>query len=98
MEAWETITHGVSPLMPTEQSSAASSAQLLPGMSGETPCVIVSHASTPQERIYRTTLGDLPEVPPLPAPALLVIGAVAATDRSPEEAEGVLVGAKGGLL
>ena len=69
------------------------------GMSGETPCVIVSRASTPQERIYRTTLGELPEVPPLPAPALLVIGAVAATDRSPEEAreeaEGVLVGVKG---
>ncbi len=69
------------------------------GMSGETSCVIVSHASTPQEQIYRTTLGKLPEVPPLPAPALLVIGAVAATDRSPEEAreeaKGVLVGAKG---
>ncbi|MEE8625889.1 MAG: uroporphyrinogen-III C-methyltransferase [Acidiferrobacterales bacterium] len=69
------------------------------GMSGETLCVIVSHASTPQEQIYRTTLGKLPEVPPLPAPALLVIGAVAATDRSPEEAreeaKGVLVGAKG---
>lgn len=69
------------------------------GMSGETPCVIVSHASTPQEQICRTTLGKLPEVPPLPAPALLVIGAVAAADRSTEETreetEGVLVGAVG---
>ncbi len=69
------------------------------GMGDETPCVIVSHASTPQEQICRTTLGKLPEVPPLPAPALLVIGAVAAADRSTEETreetEGVLVGAVG---
>ncbi len=54
------------------------------GLSGQTPCVIVSGAATPQEQVHRTTLEKLPQAPRLPAPALLIIGAVAAADRSTE--------------
>ncbi len=54
------------------------------GLSGQTPCVIVSGAATPQEQIHRTTLEKLPQAPRLPAPALLIVGNVAAADRSTE--------------
>jgi len=52
------------------------------GLSGSTPCVIVSGAATPAEGIRRTTLEELPRATPLPPPALLIVGAVAATSRS----------------
>jgi uroporphyrin-III C-methyltransferase/precorrin-2 dehydrogenase/sirohydrochlorin ferrochelatase len=48
------------------------------GISDETPCLIVSQASAAQESIYRTDLASLGSAPALPAPALLVVGAVAA--------------------
>ena len=63
------------------------------GLSGQTPCVIVSHAATPEEQIYRTTLGKLPQAPRLPAPALLIIGAVAGDRRTQDDA-----GESGGLV
>jgi uroporphyrin-III C-methyltransferase len=50
-----------------------------------TPCVIVSRASTPQERIHRTTIGELPAGPGLAAPAVLIIGSAAAMDGRAEE-------------
>jgi uroporphyrin-III C-methyltransferase/precorrin-2 dehydrogenase/sirohydrochlorin ferrochelatase len=52
------------------------------GISDETPCLIVSQASALQESIYRTNLASLARVPALPAPALLVVGAVAAAAKA----------------
>jgi len=52
------------------------------GISEQTPCLIVSQASAPQESIYRTDLASLANVPAPPAPALLVVGAVAATAKA----------------
>lgn len=46
------------------------------GLTPETPCVIVSRATTSQEQTHRTTISDLPAAPLLPAPALLVVGEV----------------------
>jgi uroporphyrin-III C-methyltransferase/precorrin-2 dehydrogenase/sirohydrochlorin ferrochelatase len=46
------------------------------GLSGETPCLIVSRASTPQQQLCMTNLRDLALVPPLPAPAVMVFGNV----------------------
>lgn len=46
------------------------------GLSAETPCAIVSQVATPGERVYRTTLGELPAAPQLPAPTLLFVGEV----------------------
>jgi uroporphyrin-III C-methyltransferase / precorrin-2 dehydrogenase / sirohydrochlorin ferrochelatase len=48
------------------------------GISAETPCLIVSQASTAQESIYRTDVESLPTAPVLSTPALLVVGAVVA--------------------
>jgi uroporphyrin-III C-methyltransferase/precorrin-2 dehydrogenase/sirohydrochlorin ferrochelatase len=52
------------------------------GISEETPCLIVSQASSAQQSIYRTDLTSLGKAPTLPAPALLVVGAVAATAKA----------------
>ena len=48
------------------------------GLGEGTPCLIVSQASTPQESIFRADLASLGRTPALPAPALLIVGEVAA--------------------
>jgi uroporphyrin-III C-methyltransferase/precorrin-2 dehydrogenase/sirohydrochlorin ferrochelatase len=52
------------------------------GIPGETPCLIASRVSTPQEWMYRTYLASLPSVPSVPAPAVLIVGAVAAVAKA----------------
>lgn len=56
------------------------------GFDGQTPCMIVSCASTPQEQIHRTALGKLPQAPRFPAPVVLIIGMVAAANWCTEAA------------
>jgi uroporphyrin-III C-methyltransferase len=46
------------------------------GLSGETPCLIVSRASTSQQQLCATHLKELAMVPALPAPAVMVVGYV----------------------
>lgn len=47
------------------------------GLDRETPCALISRASSPDEQIRTTTLERLAEEPPLPSPTLIVIGAAA---------------------
>jgi uroporphyrin-III C-methyltransferase len=49
------------------------------GLSADTPCLLVSHATTPKQEVHSTTLGELPNSPRYEAPVLLLVGAVAAT-------------------
>jgi uroporphyrin-III C-methyltransferase len=44
------------------------------GWNGETPCLLVSNASTAHETAFLTTLAELPQVPQLASPKLLIIG------------------------
>jgi len=44
------------------------------GIDSLTPCVAVSKASTPEERVLRTTLGALEDDAVGPAPVLMLIG------------------------
>ena len=44
------------------------------GIDAQTPCVAVSKASTPEERVHRTTLAALEDDAVGPAPVLLLIG------------------------
>jgi len=44
--------------------------------SPETPCAIISRATTSEQRIYRTTISDLHKTPRLASPSLLVVGEV----------------------
>jgi len=49
------------------------------GWENETPCLVVSSASTADETSFLTTLVGLPQVPQAHSPKLLIIGAVART-------------------
>ncbi|MFZ0297417.1 MAG: uroporphyrinogen-III C-methyltransferase [Candidatus Sulfotelmatobacter sp.] len=46
------------------------------GFAAKTPCAIISRATTPEQRIYRTTVSDLRHAPLLESPTLLVVGEV----------------------
>jgi uroporphyrin-III C-methyltransferase len=52
------------------------------GLDPEMPCMVVSQASTAAQLIYRGKLASLIETPSLPTPALLIVGAVAASSDS----------------
>lgn len=63
------------------------------GMDRETPCLLVSCATSPRQQTYRTTLENLGKAPRFIAPVLLVIGAVAGTE-SREECEAAFAGVR----
>ena len=46
------------------------------GLPGETPCMVVSRATRPDQQVVETTLAGLPDITAPPAPALLLIGVV----------------------
>jgi uroporphyrin-III C-methyltransferase len=46
------------------------------GLAGETPCAVISRATTPQQRTHRSTIAELSRSPKLAAPTLLVVGEV----------------------
>jgi uroporphyrin-III C-methyltransferase len=46
------------------------------GLAPETPCAIISRATTKHQRTHCTTIADLHRTPELPAPTLLVVGEV----------------------
>jgi uroporphyrin-III C-methyltransferase len=46
------------------------------GIPSQTPCAIVSQASSRNEQIHRTSVRDLSVAPHLPAPAILLVGEV----------------------
>jgi uroporphyrin-III C-methyltransferase len=51
------------------------------GLPDDLPCAIVSNATTPQQQIRRSTVAGLSREARLPAPALLIVGRVAAEKR-----------------
>jgi uroporphyrin-III C-methyltransferase len=46
------------------------------GVAVETPCAVISCATTPRQRIHRTTVAELDRAPRLASPTLLVVGEV----------------------
>jgi uroporphyrin-III C-methyltransferase len=46
------------------------------GLADETPCAVISRATTPQQRTHRSTIAELSRSPKLAAPTLLVVGEV----------------------
>jgi uroporphyrin-III C-methyltransferase len=46
------------------------------GFAGGIPCAIISRATTPEQRTYRTTVAELHDAPRLASPTLLVVGEV----------------------
>jgi uroporphyrin-III C-methyltransferase len=62
--------------MPGSDYGEISSRIAASGFAEKTPCAIISRATTPDQRIYRTTVSELRRAPPLPSPTLLVVGEV----------------------
>jgi len=58
------------------------------GLGAEVACVFISRATPREEKIYRTTVGKLPQCPAAAAPSLLVIGEVAGAADGDEVCEG----------
>jgi uroporphyrin-III C-methyltransferase/precorrin-2 dehydrogenase/sirohydrochlorin ferrochelatase len=52
------------------------------GLAPATPCFVVASATRSEEDVVETTLGELPQLRKLPAPALLLIGAMPARSVS----------------
>lgn len=62
--------------MPGKNYGSLSAKLQAAGISGETPCALISRASTPRQQTRRTTLAQLHAAPHLDSPTLLVIGDV----------------------
>lgn len=62
--------------MPGKNYSEISAKLRSAGLEEETPCALVSQATTPQQRVHRTSIGKLGHVAHLAAPMLMVVGEV----------------------
>jgi uroporphyrin-III C-methyltransferase len=67
--------------MPGQEYSQVASRLTNAGLSGKTPCAIVSRASTAGQQSVLTTVRDLSRSEPLPAPTLLIVGEVVRSAR-----------------
>jgi uroporphyrin-III C-methyltransferase len=62
--------------MPGHDYAAMAARLVTSGFASETPCAIISRATTPQQQIHQTTISQLHRSPTLAAPVLLVVGEV----------------------
>lgn len=62
--------------MPGQNYSDIAKRLLSAGLAGETPCAVISRATTRHQRTHRTTVLDLHRAPQLASPTLLVVGEV----------------------
>ena len=46
------------------------------GLAGDTPCAIISRATSPRQQVHRTTISELQDAPAMVTPTLLVVGEV----------------------
>ncbi len=68
--------------MPGQQYSDVAAKLRASGLAGDTPCAVISRATTPQQWTHRSTISQLHGLPKLAAPTLLVVGEVVRfTDR-----------------
>jgi uroporphyrin-III C-methyltransferase len=62
--------------MPGQNYPAVAAKLKTSGLSAETPCAIISRATTPRQQTHFSTIGELGRSPRLTAPTLLVVGEV----------------------
>ena len=80
--------------MPGSHFQQTSEHLMAAGLRGDTPCAVVSQASSREEQIHRTSVEQLPAAPLLPAPTMLLVGeAIGVGDRSLEVPERQIWGA-----
>ena len=79
--------------MPGGHEDALAQQLMDAGLAAETSCFVVASASRTDERVVETTLGELPGLDKLPAPAILLIGTVR-SDRAPASPMSRIAGKK----
>ncbi len=62
--------------MPGQDYTGIARRLVAAGLAGQTPCAVISRATTKHQRIHETTVLDLHRTPQLAAPTLLVVGEV----------------------
>jgi siroheme synthase len=62
--------------MPGQNYSEVAAKLRAAGLAGDTPCAVISRATTPQQQTHRSTITELHGSPKLAAPTLLVVGEV----------------------
>ncbi|MFZ0686244.1 MAG: uroporphyrinogen-III C-methyltransferase [Terriglobales bacterium] len=62
--------------MPGRNYSEIAKKLMTAGLAGDTPCAVISRATTRHQRTYRTSVFELLRAPQFPAPTLLVVGEV----------------------
>jgi uroporphyrin-III C-methyltransferase len=62
--------------MPGQRYSTIAHKLRTAGLPDDTPCMIISRATTAEEQVYSTNVGNLGDAPLLATPTLLVIGEV----------------------
>ena len=67
--------------MPGQNYSEIASRLISAGLAGDTPCAVISRATTRQQRTHRTTVRNLHRVPQLTSPTLLIVGEVVGLNR-----------------
>ena len=68
--------------MPGKDYTATAARLRSAGLAGDTPCAIVSRATTPEQEITLSTVAGLTGLFPLLSPALLIVGDVVAEART----------------
>jgi|SRR5579863_5052244 len=87
-ESWSECAASESTLvvyMPGHDYAATASRLCSAGFAEDTPCAIISCATTPRQKVHRTTVSNLYLSPTLPAPALLVVGEVVRFAENPAD-------------
>jgi len=62
--------------MPGQDYAGMAARLAVAGFAQETPCAVISKATTAEQQLHRTTISNLHRTPKLPAPTLLVVGEV----------------------
>jgi uroporphyrin-III C-methyltransferase len=62
--------------MPGQNYNGLSAKLRAAGLAAETPCAVISRASSPKQRTHITTISELKSAPRLASPTLLVVGEV----------------------
>lgn len=63
--------------MPGRDYSAVQAQLRSLGFPSDTPCLVISRVSSPNEEVVSTTIQELNDAPKLPAPSVLIVGEVA---------------------
>ena len=63
--------------MPGHDYGSTACELMAAGVKDATPCALISRATTREQKVFVTSVQDLPSAPQLPAPTLLIVGEVA---------------------